>query len=274
MDLKRIPLLMLVFLAAALLWPAAGFTGSLPGEGWLVSALEGQVQIRTGEGTYRSAVVGDRLGPSAALATGEGGRALLFHPDGAALRVGSDSLLECGTSDGPAAGSPWRCLSLASGKVQYAIDLSTIQAKAGIILATRAAKATIVRGAGLLDSAAVDRWINIEGGPISVMNRHTGENKVLRPGQAAMIVKDGRVNVSEYSPEELDRCMADTQINLALPPAHLLKPSQPVNTPLTMAERVRKPWPVLPPVVQSPNIWIHEKAFNKGRVIRRPIPRR
>ena len=106
-----------------------------------------------------------------------------------------------------------------------------------------------------------------------MVNQVSGKCLEIGPRQAALSEKDGRLIVSQISAGEVDELLAKTQVQLAMPPIRALKLPKPVKTPITMADQVRQPWPVLPPVIQSPNLWIHEMSGKNGNNFVRPTPR-
>ena len=92
---------------------------------WHLSALEGKVKVRdSAVETYRPAKVGDLLGSGSAVQTEPGGRAMLFLPNGAALKLGEESLLEFGQLVGHAGRHPYPC-TLKTGTLQFAVDFSS-----------------------------------------------------------------------------------------------------------------------------------------------------
>ncbi len=234
---------------------------------WHLVALEGEVQVRPSPGAaFRPAKLRDQLGPGAALETKRHGKAKLFLPMGGVLALGPESALEIGNE----ASSPSREFSvkLTKGTLQFFGDLAPPQGSYHLTLGTAASLVEIRRGAGFLISTDQDRLIVVEGPALVLTNRASGHSLTLRPLQAAMSHKDGLVELSSTKAGELDMLLAQTQVAPAAPPPPaVLKPPLPPQTPITLADQVRQPWPVFPPVIQSPNIWILETPG-------RPKPRR
>jgi hypothetical protein len=233
---------------------------------WQLIGLEGEVAVSPSPGKpFRSAELGEQVDPGAVLETSKDGKARLFLPAGAIMALGPESSLEVGSATG--LGPQVFSVKLARGSLRVYADLSSLRESSRLItIGTAVSSVEVTRGAGLLTSAANDRIIALEGPEIAVKNRISGRSLLLRPMQGVISQTDGSLETAAVKPDELENLLAKTQVAPVVAPSPaVLKPSRPAQTPITLADQVRQPWPVFPPVIQSPNIWILETE-------RRPRP--
>ncbi len=274
MPRPRSLVLLMVLIMAGLSWVAPGNVQARQDEAFHLIAMEGGVKVRESLGeAFRPAKVAELLGPGAALQTGPGGKAMLFLSQGMVLKLGEESLVEFGKPALITRKYHDFAITLMNGTLHFAVDLSDL--RPGALIYTAASSLTIPRGTGFLISAGQDRLISLEGSTISIANQISGRHLSVGPRQAAISEKNGLLTLSRVQSGELDQLLAKTRVALAMPPIEVLRPPSPAITPITLADQVRQPWPILPPVIQSPNIWIHE-ALTKGPggpIGIRPTPR-
>jgi hypothetical protein len=273
MPLPRSLFLSIVLIMAGLSWVAPRNVQARQDEAFHLIAMEGVVKVRESLGeVFRPAKTGELLGPGAALQTGPGGKAMLFFSQGVVLKLGEVSLVEFGKPALNTSKHHEFAVTLVNGTLHFAVDLSDLHLGAVIYMPT--SRVTIPRGTGFLVSAGQDRLICIEGSTISIANQISGRHLSVGPRQVAISEKNGLLKLSQVQSGEMDQLLVRTRVALAMPPIQSLRPPSPAITPITLDDQVRQPWPVLPPVIQSPNLWIHEASGPEGRIGVRPTPRR
>jgi hypothetical protein len=273
MPLPRSLFLSIMLIMAGLSWVAPTYAQARLGEAFQLIAMEGAVKVRESLGeVFRPAKAAELLGPGAALQTEARGKAMLFLSQGVVLKLGEESLLEFGPQSLNASNPSDFPVTLRNGTLQFAVDLP--DHRPGALIHTLTSRLTIPRGTGFLVSVEEDRLFCIEGGSISIANQISGRHLSVGPRQVAISEKNGMLKLSQVQSGEMDQLLVKTRVTLAVPPIQSLRPPSPAVTPITLDDQVRQPWPVLPPVIQSPNLWIHEASGSNGIIGVRPTPRR
>lgn len=274
MPRSRWLFLSLILIMAGLFWVAPTNVQARPDDAFQLIALEGGVKVRESlDEAFRPAKANELLGPGAFLQTAPGGKVMLFLSQGVVLKLGEDSLLEFGKQAPNTRKQHDFAVTLMNGTLHFAVDLSDL--RPGALICTPTSCVTIPRGTGFLVSAGQeDRLICAEGSNISIANQISGQHLSVGPRQGAISEKNGLLKLSRVQSGEMDQLLRRTRVALAMPPIQSLRPPSPAITPITVDDQVRQPWPILPPVIQSPNIWIHESSAIHGKILVRPPPRR
>ncbi|MFP3868043.1 MAG: hypothetical protein ACLFUU_07765 [Desulfobacteraceae bacterium] len=238
------------------------------GNGLLVG-LAGPVELRPSRAEdFRAAAVQDTLSPGAVLKTGAAGRAKIFLPPELVLTLDEQSSLEWGAEASAAPGPERAVIKVLTGNLHFIAGKASAPAyllqSSCFLIEPRDVE-------GILASQPGDRLFYLAGGSgLSVTNRVSRQSLQLRPGQMAIGAAKGRTDIAWFETRHAPQFQVDSKVGLLPPPPTVLQPSAPAPTPITLADQVKQPWPVFPPVLQDANPWIRER-LPSGKY--RPKPR-
>ena len=241
------------------------------GNGQLIG-LDGAVSIRLqGEAGFKSATLLDPLLPGFTLRTGEAGKAKLFFPPDTVLTLDQQTTIELVTNASSPLASEKFMVKLLTGNLHFIVGKASARSGARLQLQSPLFLIEPADVEGILASQAQDRLICLSGGSgLSVTKSSSQQHFQLSPGQMATCATNGQAEITVLKSYQLEQFSASPAATTLPPPATVLQPPAPAHTPITLADRVKQPWPVFPPVIQSPNLWI--KEIYGGRQVR-PNPR-
>jgi hypothetical protein len=264
----RLPLISLIIMLWAALVTGVAPVLAQPGSPWQLIGREGSVQVQEPkDGKFRPAKLLEEIFPGTRIRTGPASKAKIFNPQGAVLMLGEETSLQIESGrQGPGI-SPVQCLG---GSLRFIVNLIGGSPSSKFILESATALIEVDRGDGILLSNSQDRLMGLDRGSLVIQNKYSKHRLMVGPMQQATSQSDGVLKLSRTESSLLHQELAQTRMVMSHPPPVALKPSSPAQTPMTLADQTRQPWAVLPPVIQSPNIWIMETY--RGRVWR-PRPR-
>jgi len=234
--------------------------------------LAGPVELQpAGAAAFRPAALVDPLGLGASLRTGEAGKAKLFFPPDTVLTLDQQTTIELVTNASSPLASEKFMVKLLTGNLHFIVGKASARSGARLQLQSPLFLIEPADVEGILASQAQDRLICLSGGSgLSVTKSSSQQHFQLSPGQMATCATNGPAEITVLKSYQLEQFSASPAATTLPPPATVLQPPAPAHTPITLADRVKQPWPVFPPVIQSPNLWI--KEIYGGRQVR-PNPR-
>lgn len=238
----------------------------------LIIGLEGPIELQpTPAEAFRPAAVLDFLGPGAVLRTGDNGRVKIFFPPDTVLTLDAQSSLALET-DPTLRPVPGKIgVKFLFGTLHFLVSDTSSRSNGRLYIQGATALIEPKEVQGVLATEVEDRLICLAGqSGLSVTNRVSNRRLQLRPGQMAVSTPDGILELARLEADQVKQSWDSPKMVQLPPPPTVLQPPTPANTPITLAEQVKQPWPVFPPVHQSPNLWI--KEIYGGRQIR-PNPR-
>jgi hypothetical protein len=220
-----------------------------------IIAVEGEVYLKSGKAEVQPVRLLDPTPAGATIKTMEHGKAKLFFKPDCVIILSENTALEViDYRDEGKAAAEKVSLRLLQGKIRFITAINTPGAYLQIVSPATAVQAS--RADGVMALAQPDRIICLkDSSTILVKNRSSAQQRRIQPLEMAISTLDGGIKVEKVAAGLAEQCLKENSVTLAAPPPQLVRQVTPRRTPITLHDQVRFPWPVFPPVKNTPNLW-------------------